>query len=172
MLEKSPVLLKVWRGGWQINLPETRATFFFLSGRPNRFFFLHFLLLISSPHSEVRTRRINHILRLSFICTIISAGDYVPEVRSMFCLSSSSLLIFSSSSIFMASNSNVCSLCNTCAHVRIQFSEWWSFYLNVPVWCILRVCVCYLQVLPCSLYFTLVLVFDNLETQLSVHSWR
>lgn len=47
---------------------------------------------------------------------VVMGLTLVPEVRSMFCLSSSSLLIFSSSSDFMASNSNVCSLCDT--HVQ------------------------------------------------------
>ena len=45
-------------------LPETKATFFFLSDRPSRFFLLHFLPLISSLHSGMRRYSINHIIYL------------------------------------------------------------------------------------------------------------
>lgn len=48
-------------------LPETRATFFFLSDRPSTFFLLHFFPLSSSLHSGMRKYSIHHITRLRFI---------------------------------------------------------------------------------------------------------
>lgn len=83
-VKKVLLLLKVLRSQWECSkrmtrneyrkgslLPETRATFFFLSDWPNRFFFLHFLLLISSLHSEIRTHRINRVTCLTFVFRFI-----------------------------------------------------------------------------------------------------
>lgn len=99
----------------------------------------------------------------------------LPELRSIFCLSSSSLRIFSSSSDFIASNSNVRSLCSTNI-IQRSTALFWVLYMVVsgvvlyhPVLCLWQH---YLQVLLCSLHFTLMLVFDHLQTQLSVHSCK
>ena len=100
----------------------------------------------------------------------------------MFCLSSSSLLIFSRSSDFMASNSNVRSLCNTHTQefthdvqklkvlvCKIQHAGLLNAWMTFTMFCR---SVNHLQVLLRSLHLTFVLVFDHLQAQLSVHACR
>lgn len=95
---------------------------------------------------------------------------------STLCWSSFSLRIFSSSSVFMVSNSRILSLC-----VHPQYLEWHFPHQRAKCLC---TCVCahvlvhmfcescYLQMLFCALYLTLVLVLDHLKAQLSVNTCR
>lgn len=82
----------------------------------------------------------------------------VPEVRSMFCRSSSSRLIFSSSSDFMASNSNVRSLCNTHTHIKcceacVSGPVQYIMYMSASVCVTSRCCLA-----PCSSHSCLCLI--------------
>ena len=70
---------------------------------------------------------------------LLSLNAFVPELKSIFCLSSSSLLIFSRSSVFMVSNSKDCSFCNTRRHLTA-----FNLCMVVCVCVRMRVCVCVL----------------------------